>query len=219
MEEVCRLIDYYNCNGLDIGIDCYPYNAFCSSIGSTIFDDGFLEWYKVDYSALEITQGEYKGQRLQEQVFKKERAENPDYLVVAHVMREQEVDIALAHPRTVLASDGILNDGNGHPRAAGAFPRFIREYVINKKTVSLYDAIAKMTYLPAERFEIDKGSLSIGSDADIVVFDLEKIRDNATFKKPTEGPDGIKYVFVNGELALDDGKIVNNRLGRPITIN
>jgi N-acyl-D-amino-acid deacylase len=219
MEEVYRLVDYYSGKGLDIGIDCYPYNAFCTSIGSTTFDDGFRERYKIDYSVLEITQGQYKGQRLCEQAFKKERKENPDYLVVAHVMREQEVDMALAHPKTVLASDGVLNDGSGHPRAAGAFPRFIREYVINKKAVSLFDAIAKMTYQPAARFGLKKGSLSIGSDADIVVFDLERIRDKATFEKPTEDPEGIKFVFVNGELALDDGKIINNRLGRSITIN
>ena len=70
--------------------------------------------------------------------------------------------------------------------------------------------------MPAARFGINKGSLSIGSDADIVVFDLEKIRDKATFENPTEGPDGIKYVFVNGELALVDGKITNKKLGNPI---
>ncbi|WP_286680311.1 amidohydrolase family protein [Tepidanaerobacter sp. EBM-49] len=213
MEQALQIIDYHSGTGINIGIDCYPYNAFCTSIGSTTFDDGFLERYGIDYSALEITQGEYKGQRLNEASFKKERENHPDYLVVAHVMRDSEVDKALSHPKTIVASDGILNNGNGHPRAAGTFPRFIREYVINKKLVSLNEAIAKMTYIPAERFGIDKGTLSIGADADITVFDIEKIRDTATFENPTLPPDGIDYVLIGGRMALAQGKIINRRLG------
>ena len=117
-------------------------------------------------------------------------------------MREDEVDMAFQHPKTIVASDGILNNGNGHPRAAGTFPRFIREYVLNKKIISLYDAVSKMTYLPAKRFGIEKGTLSIGADADIVIFDLDNIQDRASFEKPLQDPEGIEYVFVQGKLAL-----------------
>lgn len=216
MEEVVQMIDHYAAGGIDIALDCYPYNAFCTYIGSTVFDEGFLERYDMSYSELEITQGKYKGQRLTEATFREVRENNPEYLAVAHVMKEEEVDMALSHPRTILASDGLLNEGNGHPRAAGSFPRFIREYVLNKRLISLYDAIAKMTYLPASRYGLNKGTLSIGADADIVVFDLEKIRDKASFDKPLAEPEGIDYVFINGNEALAGGKILNNTSGRPI---
>ena len=216
MEEVYRMIDHYAASGMDIGVDCYPYDAFCTAIGSTTFDGGFLERYNIDYSAIQITQGAYKGQRLTESTFHEIRSSHPEYLAVAYVMKEDEVDLALSHPRTILASDGILNEGHGHPRAAGTFPRLINVYVKQKKVISLYDAISKMTYLPAQRFGLGKGTLSTGHNADIVVFDLDKIRDKATFDSPLESPDGIKYVIINGRMALLDGRIINNKLGRPV---
>jgi N-acyl-D-amino-acid deacylase len=216
MEKVYEIIDHYAIKGLDIGIDCYPYNAFCTAIGSTTFDEGFLERYGIDYSALEITEGAHKGKRLSRNTFAEIRKNHPEYLAIAHVMKEDEVDMAFRHPKTVVASDGILNNGNGHPRAAGTFPRFIREYVLNKKIISLYDAVSKMTYLPAKRFGIDKGTLSLGADADITVFNLDKIQDKASFEKPLQGPDGIEYVFIQGKLALEKGSIVNNTLGRAL---
>ena len=86
---------------------------------------------------MEITQGEYKGNRLCEQVFKKERESNPDYLVIAHVMKEHEVDMALAHPRTILASDGILNNGSGHPELQEVFPD-LSENMLSTKKLSVY---------------------------------------------------------------------------------
>lgn len=216
MKHVCGLIDSYVANGQDIGMDCYPYSAFCTSIGSTTFDKGFLERYQTNYDSLELTQGELVGKSLDAQLFETVREKHPDYLVVAHVMKESEVDMALCHPRSILASDGILNNGNGHPRAAGSFPRFIREYVINKKCISLFEAVNKMTYLPAKRMNISKGALSIGDDADIVVFDINTISDNSTFKEPLKSPSGIEYVFIRGNLALKDGVILNNTLGKPI---
>lgn len=216
MEDVYRMIDHWVANGMDIGIDCYPYNAFCTAIGSTTFDKGFLERYNIDYYSIEMTQGKYKGQRLNNKTFEEIRENKPDYLAIAHVMKEEEIDMALTHPRTILASDGMLNDGYGHPRAAGSFPRFIREFVVNKKIIGLHDAVEKMTILPATRFGLNKGSLSIGADADIVVFDLKTIRDQATFTEPLKGPEGIKYVFVQGKLAVVGQDIINGRLGRPI---
>lgn len=216
MEEVCGLIDSYVANGLDIGMDCYPYSAFCTSIGSTTFDQGFLERYQAGYDSLELTQSELMGKSLDAHLFETVRNNHPDYLVVAHVMKESEVEMALCHPRTILASDGILNNGNGHPRAAGTFPRFIREYVINKKSISLFEAINKMTCLPAKRMNISKGALSIGDDADIVVFDINTICDNSTFKEPVKNPSGINYVFIRGNLALKDGVIYNSTLGKPV---
>lgn len=216
MRAAYRFIDDCAARGLDIGVDCYPYNAFCTAIGSATYDDGFLERYGIDYSRIMITEGKYKGQPCTAASFQEERAKHPEYLTVAHVMREAEVDMALAHPRTLVGSDGILHDGNGHPRLAGTFPRILREYVIKKKILTLYDAVDKMTSRPAVRFALDKGSLSPGADADVTVFDMKSVCDTASFANPMSRPEGIKYVFIGGQLACKDGQILRDDLGKSV---
>jgi len=73
-----------------------------------------------------------------------------------------------------------------------------------------------MTYLSAKRYSLDKGSIGIGSDADIVIFSLDNIRDNATFESPSLSPSGIEYVLVNGTIAVEDNKILKANLGRSV---
>lgn len=216
MEKVLSLIDQLNIEGVDVGLDCYPYSAFATLIGSTTFDDGFLERYNTDYSSLEISQGEFKGKTLDQKTFDKIRNQNPEYLMIAHVMREDEVDIALRHPRTAIASDGMLNQGFGHPRAAGSFSRILGLYVRDKKIIGLFDAIRKMTELPSKRIGINKGHLTLGADADITIFDFERITDTATFENPLSHPKGIKYVIIMGQIALVDGDIIKKNLGRSV---
>lgn len=218
MEAVLSMIDYACLSGLDIGIDCYPYNAFCTHIGAATYDPGFLDRYGIDYDSLEITAGIYRGQRCSKTIFDEVRANNPEILAIAHVMRENEVDMALLHPRVVMASDGILVNGYGHPRAAGSFPRFINEYVKKKKILSLYEAIAKITVLPAQRIGIQKGTLSVGADADVVIFDLNTLQDRADFAQPLKAPAGIKWVLIGGEVAVRENVISNRFLGRAIRV-
>lgn len=217
MEDFLSLMDYHSLQGVDLSMDCYPYNAFGTKIGETTYDDGFLERYKTSYASIEIAEGKYRGQRCTEKIFKELRQGAPDTLTIAHVMKEDEVDKALAHPNVFIASDGILNNNQGHPRAAGTFPKVINEYVKRKKIISLYEAVEKMVYLPAKRYGINKGTLSLGSDADISIFDFNTIKDNASFEKPVLPPDGIKYVIINGEIALENNLIKNPYLGRFVT--
>lgn len=148
------------------------------------------------------------------EIFKELRELVPEIITIGHVMNEKNVDKAIAHPNVIIASDGLMNNYQGHPRAAGTFPRLINEYVKNKKIINLYQAIKKITYLPAKRFGINKGILSINSDADIVIFNFDEIKDNATFEKPEFKPSGIKHVIVNGQMAIRDSKLVNTGLGR-----
>lgn len=218
MEQVLAMVDHACVSGAEIGMDCYPYTAFCTAIGSTTYDAGFLERYGIGYEAVEITGGPYRGQRCNEAIFREVRKETPEILAVAHVMREAEIDLALSHPRVAMASDGILVDGFGHPRAAGSFPRFIAEYVRKKRCLTLYDAIRKMTALPAEYIGIAKGSLSVGADADVVLFDAAKIADAADFAAPLQEPKGIERVIIGGEVALGDGEIIRRNLGKSVRI-
>lgn len=218
MEQVLAMVDHANAAGLDIGLDCYPYTAFCTAIGSATFDAGFLERYGIDYPVLEITGGTYRGCRCNEAMFKEVRAQNPEILAVAHVMRESEIDMALSHPRVAMASDGILVDGFGHPRAAGSFPRFLSEYVKKKGVFGLDEALAKMTVLPARRIGIAKGTLTLGADADVVIFDYATIQDGASFAEPLTPPAGIDWVLIGGEVAVKSGEIVCGSLGRAIRV-
>ena len=216
MEQLLSLIDNYKVNGIDIGSDCYPYNAFSTGLGETTYDKGFLDRYKTTYNSIEIAEGKYKGQRLTEDLFFKLRKTLPELSTIAYVMKEEEVDMAISHPDVCVASDGHLHDFQGHPRTSGTFPRFIKKYVKEKKLLNLYQAIEKMTYLPAKRVGIKKGSLGINDDADIVIFNYDEIEDKATFKQPALAPKGLKYVIVGGKVAVKDSKIINNKLGKSI---
>lgn len=216
MEAVLRQVDAYRLNGLDVSLDCYPYEAFSTEVGATTYDDGWLERYHCDYSALEFSEGKYKGQRANAETFAEMRRDCPEYLTVCYVMKPEDIDRAYRHPSVMVASDGILDHGQGHPRAAGTFPRFISEYVRTGK-VDLYAAIEKMTAMPADRLGLKrKGRLSVGADADIVIFDPEKIADRATFAEPMLPPVGVDRVLIAGRTAAMDCAIVNGRMGRAI---
>jgi N-acyl-D-amino-acid deacylase len=216
MDEVLSFIDLNKSKGLDVAADCYPYSAFSTSIGETTYDEGFLERYHTSYDKIEIADGPYRGTRCNEELFKKLRAEAPDIITIGHVMQESDVEKAIAHPGVLIGSDGFMFEGAGHPRAAGTFPRVISEYVNKRKLMSLNEAISKMTWQTAERFGIPGGELSVGCNADIVIFDEKKLEDQATFENPTLPPKGIEFVLLNGKVAVRDGRIINHNLGRAI---
>lgn len=216
MEEFLNMIDDYKMNGLDVNCDCYPYYAFSTRLGSTTYDEGWLERYGCDYNVIELCEGKYKGQRCNKEIFEEVRYEHPDCITVCHVMKENDVDMAFRHPAVMLASDGLFDYGQGHPRAAGTFPRILSKFVRTGK-LDLYKAIEMMTAMPAQKMQLEnKGRLNVGADADVVIFNLEKIEDCATFDEPTLAPKGIDYVLIGGEIAAKNGKILCSDLGRSV---
>ena len=216
MERLLAMMDAYRANGMDLSGDCYPYYAFSTRIGETTYDDGFLERYQTDYSVIEVCEGPYKGQRCTEAIFRTLRREAPRTITVCHVMKPEDVDMALLHPNIMLASDGLMDNGQGHPRAAGAFPRFVRNYVGSGR-LSLDEAVYKMATMPAAKLGLSyKGNLRSGADADVVVLDLDRITDRATFDQPNAGPEGLDYVLVGGEVAVDHDRVVRSDLGRAV---
>ena len=195
-------------SGLDIGCDCYPYTAFSTHIGSAVFDDGYIESHGGDYSKLEVLDGKYKGQRCTIEIFNDLRKNSPDTLVAGHLMVDEDIKIAFQNKNVVVASDGLLSEsGNGHPRAVGTFPKFLRKYVLDDKIMSLSEGVAKVTSQPADLYGLEAGTLSIGASRDITIFSLDELKDNATFERLIS-PSGIKYVLVNGKIALKDGEII-----------
>ena len=136
---------------------------------------------------------------------------------IYHAMDEKDVEKIMQHPLTMIASDGRLSSpgvGHPHPRAYGTFPRVLGRYVREKKLLSLEEAIYKMTLFPAQTYGIEnRGQIKLGMKADIVIFDANKIQDKATFIDPHQYPEGIHYVLINGELAVDKGEYINSLNG------
>ena len=216
MEAVLAQIDSYKLNGLDIAMDCYPYFAFSTRLGTPTYDPGWLERYHCDYSVLEYCEGKYKGQRATKETFDEQRAAFPECITVCYVMKEEDVRLAFRHPAVMLGSDGLMNNGQGHPRAAGSFPRFLAEFA-RKGTLTLYQAIEKMTAQPAARLGLThKGRLNVGADADITIFDYEAVKDGATFQQPALPPEGIEMVLIGGEIALEKGRILKDNCGKAV---
>jgi dihydroorotase/N-acyl-D-amino-acid deacylase len=129
-------------------------------------------------------------------------------------MSERDVLLALKQPWVSInndsqgtAPDGILGQEHPHPRAYGTFPRILRKYVREEKQLSLEDAIRKFSALPAQRMHLsDRGVLKAGMWADIVVFDPANVRDLATFAKPNQLSEGMRWVLVNGVPVIAEGK-------------
>ena len=216
MEAVLKQVEAYQAQGLDVTLDCYPYFAFSTRLGTPTYDPGWLDRYHCGYEVLEFCDGKYRGLRATRETFDEMRRDFPDCLTVCYVMREDEVRLALGHPAVMLASDGITDNGRGHPRCAGTFPRFLSEFV-KKGDLSLFDAIEKMTILPAKRLNLtQKGHLSVGADADVTIFDYDCVADRATFADPALPPVGVEYVFVGGELVLKNGEILKDNCGRAV---
>ena len=216
MEAVLQQMDAYRENGLDMAMDCYPYFAFCTRLGTPTYDPGWLDRYRCDYGVLEFCDGKYRRQRATAETFEEMRRDFPQCLTVCYVMKEEEIRIAFRHPQVMLGSDGITDHGRGHPRCAGTFPRLIAEFV-KKGDLPLSDAIAKMTCLPARRLGLSgKGHLGIGADADITIFDYHTLHDRATFEEPALPPEGIDYVLIGGEAVLKHGKILKDNCGKAV---
>ncbi len=115
------------------------------------------------------------------------------------------------------ALDGPLSTAKSHPRGWGSYPRILGRYVREDRLLTLEQAVAKMTGMPAKRVGlVDRGLLRAGAFADITIFDPRTVIDRATFEIPNQHPVGIPYVIVNGQLSVDDGKRTAALAGRPL---
>lgn len=218
MKESLRLLGAAMKKNDRLDFDTYPYDAFSTHLGSEVFEPGCLKRWKKDYDCILLTAEPYENVRCTKEIFERARREFPEMLAVVFAMNEEEIREAVSFEGGMIASDGIISCGKGHPRAAGTFPRLLGKYVREEGTLSLIDAIEKITVRPAQRLNLmKKGRIAAGWDADIVVFSPERIRDKATFTDLSPWPEGIEYVFVNGKKAVEGKRVVSDRLGRFIT--
>jgi N-acyl-D-amino-acid deacylase len=221
--EALNMIEEALAEGLDISVDSGLYSGFATAIGSAVFDEGCLEKWGCDYSSLIAGTGKYKGQRLTKEIYEELRRDYPEETGIGMVGEEYEVFEILDKPYVMVCTDGgTLYDKGipGHPQDAGTYPKFFRTMVREQHRISWMEAINRCTYMVAKRLGLeDKGTIEIGADADILIFDPKIMEDKADypcFGSTEARPEGIEYVFVNGVMTVKGKEVLEVNAGKTI---
>jgi len=195
--------------GLDVTTEAYPYTMGMTSIQAAFLDHKENEPDSYFASMLWPATGEH----LTRDSFLRYRKEGG--MIILPSNKQENIDAAIESPLTMIASDGALFNGKGHPRTSGTYARVLGHYVREEKALDLMTALKKMTLMPAQRLEKrapvfkDKGRIRVGADADITVFDANTVIDKATYENPLQYSEGIRFVLVNGVPVLKDGQLVD----------
>jgi len=195
--------------GLDVSTEAYPYDAGMTSINSALFNPGWQQKLGIDYPQLMLPD---TGESLTKERFDELHASTQTRTVIVRNNNMQIVDSVIRNPLVMIASDGA----SGHPRNAGTYSRFLSRYVREQGTITLMDALRKITLMPAQMLERStlaarvKGRLQEQADADIVVFNPATIVDHSTYQKPMEPSTGVSYLLVNGTVIVNQGKLVSD---------
>ena len=219
-ESVARMLAIIaeaRARGVDVSTEAYPYTAGMTRIESFLFD-GWADRSEQDYHKLQWVA---TGERLTRESFSKYRQQGGYVLI--HANTEARVRTAIVHPLTMIASDGFDVEPPSHPRSAATYARVLARYVREDGGLSLMQALRKMSLMPARRLEArvpgmrDKGRVRLGADADLVLFDPATIRDVATYERPAQFSQGMRYVLVNGAFVVRDGRLMRGATpGRPV---
>lgn len=205
MPEAIAKIEAARSEGLDVTGCFYPYTFWGTYLGSARFAGDWQSRFRITFSDLQLAGS---NERLTADSFKKYQAQNK--LVVAYAIPQDDVIAAVKAPWSMVGSDAIPeSSNNNHPRGSGCFSRLLGPYVRDLGVISLMDALAKCTILPAKRLDARvpmlgrKGRMQMGADADITLFDPATIADTSTVEKPAQMSAGIQYVMVMGQIAKD----------------
>ena len=246
VERCAVLIRKAQAQGLPITVEAYPYGTGSTVLAASFFSDPkFEERNGLGYDSVQrVTDG--RRFRDREELLAAQK-EEPSTLVLWHILDTENnahhrdlLDISVLYPNGAIASDAmpwtlpdgkpytgdawpLPDDATSHPRSAGCFTRFIREWVRERRKLSLLEGIRKCALIPAEILSAStpamraKGRLQAGADADIVVFDFEALSDKATFSAMNRPAEGVRHLVVSGQVLISDGVLdVAARPGRPV---
>jgi len=237
VHDSLQLIDAARGRGVDVTADQYPYTAGSTSLAAVVQNGAFRRdspgglgqltaadvliasapmhpaWEGKTLAALAADWG----QSVEEAAERIVREEGEACFVVLFTMAEDDVRTVLAHPTTMIGSDGVPAGGKPHPRLYGCFPRVLGHYVREQGVLDLATAIHRMTGMPGAKFQLaGRGVVRPGAFADLVVFDPTRIRDVATYDDPCRAPEGITAVYVNGIAVARDGAHTGARPGHAL---
>jgi dihydroorotase len=202
--------------GQDVTTEAYPYGAGMTSIQSALFDD-WKTWPEARFGQHQLVS---TGERLTRKTFEEARVKGGT--VIIHGRSEEQTRAAIVSPLTMIASDGFIENGRGHPRTSGTYSKVLGRYVRDEKALSLTDAVRKMTLDPAKRLEARvpmmaaKGRIKVGADADLAIFDPATVIDKSTYEDATIPSAGVPYVVVGGQVVVDGGQVTAARPGQAI---
>jgi dihydroorotase len=202
--------------GQDVTTEAYPYGAGMTEIQSALFDD----WQKWPDERFALHQLVSTGERLTRATFGKARAAGGT--VIIHGRSEAQTRAAIASPLSIIASDGFIENGRGHPRTSGTYAKVLGKYVREEHALGLMDALDRMTLMPARRLErrtpamLSKGRVKVGADADLTIFDPATVIDRSTYEDASIPSAGIPCVVVGGQVVVDNGIVTTARPGRGV---
>ena len=205
--ECLALVAGARARGLDVTTEAYPYEAGMTYINSALFNPGWQEKFGISYQDLMLPE---TGERLTKERFEQLHGASGTQWVILFSNKLEMVDAEIPNPLVMIASDG----DKGHPRNSGTFSRVLARYVRGQGSLTLMDALRKMSLMPAQCLERatpaarKKGRLQEGADADIVVFDPQNISDRSSYQHPMEPSVGVQYLVVAGTVLVRQGKIV-----------
>ena len=237
VRDSLALIEGAQARGVDVTADQYPYVAGSTSLAAVIQNGAFRSdspgglgtlagddvlvssapkhpaWEGQTVGAL-ASQWSLDTEGAADRIV---RDEGEACFVVVFTMDDADVKTVMAHPSTMIGSDGVPTGGKPHPRLYGCFARVLGHYVRDEKVLPLATAIHRMTGFPAGKFQLrDRGVLRAGAFADVVIFDPARIDDVASYDEPRRPPAGIRAVYVNGVAVARDGAHTGARPGRAL---
>jgi len=240
--RIAELVSGAQARGLRVTTEAYPYGAGSTVVGAELFRGNWRE-RRGGSTAGDI---ELAGVPFTDATLEEAQAKTPGAWIIAHFMRPDRspadqalLDQSVLMPGGAIASDAmpwtskgqqltgdvwpLPADAFAHPRSAGTFTRFLRDYVRERKKEPLIDGLRRMTLIPAQILEGSvpqmktKGRIQVGADADLVVFDPATVSDRGTYTQPNQTATGMRHVIVNGTAVIRDGELVRDALpGRPI---
>jgi N-acyl-D-glutamate deacylase len=242
ISRIAELLRGAQARDLPITTEAYPYGGGSTVVGAELFRGNWRERLG-GATAGDI---ELRGVPFNDSTLAEAQAKTPGAWIIAHYLRpernpaDQEfLDQSVLFPNGAIASDGmpwtskgqpiigdvwpLPDDAFAHPRSAGMFTRFLRDYVRERRKVTLREALRRMTLIPAQILEGSvpqmkrKGRLQVGADADLIAFDLATVSERGTYTQPNQTAIGMRYVIVNGTPVIRDGVLVRDALpGRAI---